>query len=125
MPLSAEGAREAAVALLVAIERSCLDLEAAFVERRWSDVTASLARQNVLTVELGALFARAPEAAPERDDKIAQRVRGILTYRDDQLRRVAAYKDEVSRRLQSIGRVRRFSRAIGSGAAARLLDGQY
>jgi hypothetical protein len=125
MPSSAEGAREAAVALLVAIERSCLDLEAAFVERRWAEANASLVRQHALTAELGRLFARAPETAPERDDKIAQRVRGILTYRDDQLRRVTAYNDEVSRRLQSIGRVRRFSRSIGSGAAARLLDGQY
>lgn len=125
MPSSAETGRDAVVAILVAIERACLDAEAAFVERRWPDVAASLTRQQELTAELGELFARAPDASPEGDDKIAQRVRGILAYRDDQLRRMSAYNSEVGRRLQSIGRVRKFSRSIGSGAKARLLDEQY
>ena len=125
MPSSAESAREAVVAVLVAIERSCLDVDAAFVERRWEDVAASLATQEDLTAELGALFAGAPATAPQADEKIAQRVRGIIAYRDDQAARMHAYHAEVGRRLQSIGRVRKFSRSIGSGAKARLLDAQY
>jgi hypothetical protein len=125
MPSSADSAREAVVAVLVAIERSCLDAEAAFVERRWPDVAASLTRQDELTAELRELFASAPHTAPERDDKVAQRVRGILAYRDDQMRRMSAYHSEIGRRLQSIGRVRKFSRSIGTGAKARLLDAQY
>ena len=122
MPSSAESARDAVVAALVAIERSCLDVDAAFVERRWSDVGASLREQERLTAELGRLIARAPAASPDADEKIAQRMRGILAYRDDQVARVQAYRADVGRRLDAIGRVRKFSRTIGSGAKARLLD---
>ena len=125
MPSSADPARDAAVAVLVAIERSCLDAEAAFVERRWPDVATSLQRQETLTGELRELFAHAPHVAPDRDDKIAQRVRGILAYRDDQLRRMTAYNAEIERRLDSIGKVRKFSRTIGSGARPTFFDGQY
>ncbi|HEY4440326.1 MAG TPA: hypothetical protein VGN14_07695 [Candidatus Elarobacter sp.] len=125
MPSSADAEREAVATVLIAIERSCLDAEAAFVERRWADVSTCLGRQETLTVELRELFARAPHIAPERDDKVAQRVRGIIAYRDDQLRRMTAYNADIGSRLESIGKMRRFSRAIGSGARPTFFDGQH
>ena len=115
MHSSAEGARAAVADVIVALERSCLDAEAAFVERRWDDVERAFGAQSRLTGELGRLFADAPEAAPESDEKVALRVRGILVYRDDQLRRMRAYHEEVENRLLSIGKVRALSRSIGSG----------
>ena len=126
MPSSAEPARDAVVRAIIALERSCLDAESAFVERRWADVEAAFDRQTALTGDLGKLFAAAPEASPANDAKVARRVRGILAYRDDQLRRMRAYRDDVGTRLRSIGKVNALSRTLGRRAArGHLLDGQY
>ncbi len=126
MPSPANAARDGVVRTIIALERSCLDADAAIVERRWDDVGAALQAQGALTDELAALFAAVPDAAPDSDAKVAQRVRGILAYRDDQLRRLRAYHAEVGTRLNSIGRVNAFARSLGKRAnSARLLDGQY
>jgi hypothetical protein len=126
VPSPADAARDGVVRTIIALERSCLDADAAIVERRWDDVGAALHAQGALTDELAALFAAAPDAAPDSDAKVAQRVRGILAYRDDQLRRLRAYHAEVGTRLNSIGRVNAFARSLGKRAnSARLLDGQY
>ncbi len=111
---------------IIALERSCLDADAAIVGRRWDDVGAAFRAQAALTEELAALFGAAPHAAPAQDAKVAQRVRGILAYRDDQLRRLQAYRGEVGTRLRAIGQVNAFARGLGKRAnSARLLDGQY
>lgn len=122
-----EGAAAAAVArAIVALERACLAADAAFLERRWNDVHAALAAQGTLTEELRGLFETAPETAPARDAKVAQRLAGVLAFRGEQLRRMEAYRDEIGARLRSIGKVRAFSRSIGRRPnAARVLDGQY
>ena len=123
---SADAARDDVVRTIIALERSCLDADAAIVERRWDDVRTAFQAQAALTEELAALFAAAPHTAPADDAKVAQRVRGIVRYRDDQLRRLRAYHAEIGARLHSIGRVNAFARSLGKRAnAARLLDGQY
>jgi hypothetical protein len=122
----ADAARDDVARTIVALERSCLEADAAIVERRWDDVGTALSAQAALTGELAALFGAAPHLAPAADGKVAQRVRGIVRYRDDQLRRLRAYHAEVGTRLHSIGRVNAFARSLGKRAnAARLLDGQY
>jgi hypothetical protein len=113
MPSSADSSRAAVVATVLALERACLDAEAALIERRWRDVDRAFGEQRRLTGELAALFLAAPETAPSADAKVAQRLRGILGYREEQMRRLRAYRDDVAGRLQSIGKVRRFSKAIG------------
>ena len=126
MPSPADTARDAVVRTIIALERSCLDADSAIVERRWDDVGAALRAQGALTEHLAALFAADPDVAPDGDAKVAQRVRGILAYRDDQLRRLRAYHDEVGTRLHSIGRVNAFARSLGKHASsAQLLDAQY
>lgn len=126
MPSSAEGARAEVARTIVALERACLQADAALVERRWSDVDAAFGAQAELTAELGRLFRIAPQLAPANDAKVAQRLRGILAYRDDQLRRLDAYREEIATRLASIGKVNAFARSLGKHAtAARLYDGQY
>jgi hypothetical protein len=120
------GPRDEIVRAIIALERSCLEAESAFVERRWADVEAAFNRQTTLTAELDRLFGGAPEAAPSNDAKVAKRIRGILAYRDDQLRRMRAYRDDVALRLRSIGKVNALSRSIGRRVAGgRLVDGQY
>lgn len=106
-------AHEAAAEVVIALERSCLEAEGALVERRWPDVERAFAVQAALTDALKRVFAAAPQTAPENDDKVARRMRGILAYRDDQLRRLRAYHAEIEERLRSIGKVRAFSRSIG------------
>jgi hypothetical protein len=126
MPSSADAARDGVARTIVALERSCLDADAAIVERRWDDVGTAFRAQSALTEELAGLFDAAPHAAPANDAKVAKRVQGIVAYRDDQLRRLQSYHAEVATRLHSIGRVNAFARTLGKRAnAARLLDGQY
>ncbi len=126
MQPSADAARDGVARTIVALERSCLDADAAIVERRWDDVGTAFRAQAALTDDLAALFAAAPLASPANDAKVAQRVRGIVAYRDDQLRRLQGYHAEVGTRLQSIGRVNAFARTLGKQVnSARLLDGQY
>jgi hypothetical protein len=126
MRSSADTVREQVARTIVALERSCLDAESALVERRWPDVDAAFKAQTALTEELTRLFGEAPETAPASDAKVAQRVRGILAYREDQLRRLRAYHADVATRLESICKVNALSRSIGRrGPDARLLDLQY
>ncbi len=126
MHSSAETAREAVVRTLIALERSCLDADAALVERRWDDVDAAFGTQASMTHELAALFATTPETSPQLDAKVAQRIDGILKYRDDQLRRLRSYNAEVASRLDAIGRVNALSRSIGQrNNSGQVLDGQY
>jgi hypothetical protein len=126
VPPSADRARDEVVRIIIALERSCLDTDAAIVERRWDDVGVAFRNQAALTGQLAARFDAAPHAAPGADAKVAQRVRGIVAYRDDQLRRLQGYRAEVGTRLDSIGRVNAFARTLGKRVnSARLLDGQY
>jgi PAS domain-containing protein len=126
VPSPADAAREDVVRTIIALERSCLDADAAIVERRWDDVGTAFRTQAALTEELAGLFEAAPDAGPAADAKVAQRVQGIVAYRDDQLRRLQGYHAEVGTRLDSIGRVNAFARTLGKSAnSARLLDGQY
>jgi hypothetical protein len=123
---SAEPAYDAVVRLIIDLERICLEADSALVERRWPDVEASFRAQAELTGRLARLFESAPETAPANDAKVAERVRGILVYRDDQLRRLESCRDEIAARLSAIGKLNAFSRSFGKrAAAAQLLDGQY
>ncbi len=124
MPSSADTPRAVVVRTLIALERSCLDADAALAEHRWRDLTAAFAAQTRMTGELAHLFAAAPETAPASDAKIAKRLRGIVAYREDQLRRLRAYHAEVGSRLQSTLKLRGFARAVGK-PAAQLIDAQY
>ena len=119
-------ARESVVRTIIEIERSCLEADAALSERRWADADISFRAQAELTGRLAALFEGAPETAPSNDAKVAARVSGIVAYREEQLQRIAAYRDEVGARLSAIGKVNAFSRSFGKQPApAQLLDGQY
>ena len=122
----ADDPRERVVRVIIALERSCLGAEAAFVERRWPDVDAAFREQAALSDELRSLFEEFPETAGANDARVDQRLRGILRYRDEQLGRLIAYRDDVATRLSSIGKVNAFSRSLGKRApGARLLDSTY
>jgi hypothetical protein len=123
---SADAALDAVVQTIIALERSCLDADAALVEQRWTDAGAAFAVQHELTARLADLFETSPRTAPANDAKVARRIDGILAYRHDQLRRLQTYRDDVATRLSSIGKVNAFSRSFGKHAhTAHLLDGQY
>ena len=126
MPPSAEGARDAVVRTVIALERSCLEADGALAEQRWDDVESAFRVQADLTAELARMFDAAPHLAPANEPAVARRIDGIFAYREDQLRRLRAYRDETASRLSSIGKVNAFARSFGkSTGAAQLLDGQY
>ncbi len=124
MPSSADG-RQRAVETILALERACVEAEAALVERRWDAFGAALRTQSALTATLHELFRALPEIAPRRDERVMKRLRGILAYRADQLDRLRAYHAHVGERLRAIGRVRAIGRTLGKPAVrARVLDTQ-
>ena len=125
MPSSAEAAHDAVVRAIIELERSCLDADAALVEWRWDGVAAALDQQAALSDELVRLFAAEPAAAPARDARVAQRLHGVLAYRDEQLVRLRAQRDEIGRRLHAVGKLRELSRTVGRHEpAAALFDTQ-
>jgi hypothetical protein len=112
MPPSAERGAEVVEAIL-ALERSCLAADAAIVERRWGDIKAAVDEQSRLTQRLAELFAQAPEYGPQ-DPRVQKRLTGVLAYREDQLRRLRAYRDEVGERLRTLAKLRAFRRGVGT-----------
>jgi hypothetical protein len=124
MPPSADRRAEIVEAIL-ALERSCLTADPALAERCWPELSAALGEQARLTSLLAELFAHAPECGPEQDARVRKRLHGILQYREDQLRRLRDYRDEVDGRLRTLGKMRAFSRALGiSPVPARILNAQ-
>ena len=117
MPSSADAARGEVVRTIIALEKRCLDADAALVEHRWGDVAAAFRSQSELTDRLAELFAGMPESAPANDHRVAERLHGVVAFREAQLRRLCAYRDEIGRRLSSIGKVRALSRSIGTATA--------
>jgi hypothetical protein len=126
VPSSAERPLDAVVRTIIALERSCLEADAAMLENRGDDVEAAFRAQADLTAELARLFAANPETTPENEPKVAQRLDGILAYRQEQVLRLQAYRDEIASRLSTIGKVNALSRSFGRyNEAAHHLDGQY
>lgn len=121
---SADAARDAVARTIVALERACLDADRAFSERRWPGVRSAFRAQSELTAELGRIFAETPDVA--EDAKVVRRVQGVYAFRDEQLRRMRAYRDEVGERLRTIGKMKAFSRAVGRRVPRiGVVDGQY
>ena len=118
MLLSAEERAKIVVETILRLERSCLRAEKALASGALEGVQAAIGEQNALQAELFGHFAAEPALSPANDRTVAKRVAGILAYREDQLRRLSAYRDEIGRRLSLIGKVRNFNRAIGRHVAA-------
>ena len=99
--------------VILALERSCLDADRALAEQRWDAMGAALAGQRALTEELAALFAAAPELSPQNDARVGGRVRGVLAFRDEQLRRLRNYNEDIGKRLRAGAKLRAMSRSLG------------
>jgi hypothetical protein len=112
MSLSAETQAEI-VETILALERSCLSADAALVERRWDDMRTAVSEQSRLTARLAALFAEAPEWG-RANPRVQKRLTGVLAYREDQLRRLCAYRDDVAGRLRSASKMRAFRLGVGT-----------
>jgi hypothetical protein len=126
VPSSVDEARSAVAHAIVALERACLDADAALVDRRWSDVRAAFDAQVELTGELAQLFATTPAVSPANDAKVAARVNGVYAYREGQLERLSAYRDDVLERLSTINKMKAFARAVGRRIPRMgVVDGQY
>ena len=94
---------------IVALERSCLDAEAALVERRWTDVDARVSSAGRADrTSSTRLFAAAPETAPANDAQgRAARARDPRVSRRSAARGCARITPSVATRLRSIGKVQR------------------
>jgi hypothetical protein len=86
-------------ALLAELEEQCAQAEAALRARHWDALEVSFADQRrTRQAIVNELAAAACDAQTLPD--VYLRLQAILTFRDDQLRRLQAYRTEISRRLQ-------------------------
>ncbi|MBV8424090.1 MAG: hypothetical protein JO349_02780 [Candidatus Eremiobacteraeota bacterium] len=86
-------------ALLTELEEECAQAEVALRSRTWDAMEASMSNQRRIRQAIINELAAAKlemQAFPEA----FTRAQAIFTFRNDQLRRLNAYRAEVSRRLQ-------------------------
>lgn len=106
------------------LERACVTVEKALREQRWDDCEPIWTAQRLLTHELEVAFRDLEPDSSERET-VMKRVARVTKYRDGQLRRLRAFNAALGKRLATLERFGRYSRAVGEAPAARLLDGNY
>jgi hypothetical protein len=109
--------------LLDELEEACAQAEVALRARNWDGLRERLFDQRRVRQAIVNAVAASGEpldAVPDTE----KRLRAILRFRDDQLRRLTAYRNDVSERLQNTRRWRNATRSAqrGMGANGVLLE---
>lgn len=108
--------------LLVLLERECLDVDRAIAKRDWSACEQSWIAQRKLTHELDISLHEQPPATPEESETIKKRIDRLGTYRDGQIKRLAAFNDAVAMRLSTMGKFKSFAKRQENERRSSLVD---
>lgn len=112
MPQSAD-ATSTIVGLIEQLERQCTLLEQQLVALAWSDLGATLADQQRTLAELtNVVYASADERTPEFNVKLQKRINRIDAVRNNQLKRLMAFRDNCRSRLTVIAKAKQARRSI-------------
>lgn len=112
MSQSAEATRRIAE-LLTELERQCSLLEEQLVALAWPQLTATLADQQRTLAELTNLVYSSKDArTPEFNAKVKRRIARIDAVRNDQLKRLVAFRDNCRARLTMIAKAKQARRSI-------------
>ena len=87
------------MSLLLELEEQCAQAEVALRGRKWNELEQSMCDQRRIRQAIVNELAAAECEIQTLPDVFA-RLQAIFTFREDQLRRLQAYRAEVSRRLQ-------------------------
>ncbi len=100
--------------LLAEFEEECAQAEVALRGRKWDDLRRIMFNQG--RIRQAIINGLAAEHADLRAmPEIHTRLQAIFTFRNDQLRRLTAYRTEVSRRLQLTRKWKDVTRAAKRG----------
>ncbi len=120
MSPSVERARDEALELTARLEDLCGELEGALTAREWDLLAEGLLESRRVTHALQNAMEVVRAAGDEAFERsILERLHEVHARREDQLRRLQWYREAVGERLRTIGKWRRFARAIGTPNAAR------
>lgn len=110
-------------ALLKELEEECAQAEVALRARQWEALEQSFWNQRRTRQAIVNELAAA-NCDVRTEPQIFNRLQAILTFRNDQLRRLATYRTEVSRRLQVTRKWKDAARAArkGIGPAPMLIS---
>jgi len=109
--------------LLAEFEEQCAQAEAALRAREWPKLEQSLFEQRRIRQGIVNELAAAEMDVREVPDVFA-RLQAIFTFRNDQLRRLTAYRAQVSKQLQITRKWKDAARSAryGTGPAPRLIS---
>lgn len=100
------------------LERLCVALEHDLVGGRWDEASQRLRDTRRVTHALvNAMDAAAPYRNASFEEAVTERVRRVYDLRDDQLRRLQEYHDQIGERLHTFSRWKSFARSIGAKSA--------
>ena len=101
----ARGALEAVAAEVNALERLCLDIDAAVTARDWARLDAAIAgSRKAMHAFENAMAIAIPYRDEAFDRAVFARLQQIYAYRHERLEAVQAYHDEIGDRLRQLSR---------------------
>lgn len=106
------------------LEALCGRMERALVRREWAEIDGAIADARRVTHALqNAMEEAACARTPAFDDGILKRLRHVGAIRENQMKRIAHYRDAVGERMQLLARWRAALRSIPARAGSgRALD---
>lgn len=106
--------KERLQALLLELEEECAQAEVALRARQWDTLEESFFNQRRTRQAIVNELAAA-NCDVRTEPEIFNRLQAILTFRNDQLRRLGTYRTEISRRLQITRKWKDAARAARRG----------
>ncbi len=126
MPPLGNAGREAIDAVareINALSAMCEEIDAGLKAHDWARMDTAIADSRRITHALEEAMA---EAGPYRDDRfdaaVFQRLQEIYSFRDDRLRTLTQFHEELGERLRQLSRWKGYARSIGSSEAPRGLS---
>jgi hypothetical protein len=104
---------EAIRAEVTELERLCARGEQLFMKRDWTAFDQTMLDQRRVTHGIAVQMSEAASLrTPEFDEEVAKRLRIVLNFREDQLKRLSQYRGKISERLGVLGRWKQMARSL-------------
>jgi dsDNA-binding SOS-regulon protein len=101
------------VAIVDELEALCVSAERQLVALRWEELGATLAEQRrVIAALTNAVHRTKPQRTREFDERLEKRLARIYAIRENQLKRLVAFRDQCRNRLSVIARAKQTRRSI-------------
>lgn len=104
---------ESILAEVSELERLCAHAERLFMKREWAAFDQTMVDQRRVTHGIEVQMSEAASVrTPAFDEEVAKRLRIVLNFREDQLKRLGQYRGKISERLGVLGRWKQMARTL-------------